>query len=132
MFLDANIFIHAFYDSPGKKTDICRNLMRRISSGEQNATTSCLVIDEIAHFFIQKRGKDFALAMLRNLTENPHLSILPLDEKSLALLPEYIKLGMDASDAFHAACMRANKIDTICSYDAGFDKISSIKRQEPK
>jgi predicted nucleic acid-binding protein len=62
----------------------------------------------------------------------PNLDLLAVDKKAAQTVPEFFKSGLEPRDAMHAATMKANSIETICSYDRAFDKIKGIKRQEPK
>jgi len=131
MFLDANIFIYAYLGSGEQKTRSCRKLLGRISSGEQRATTSALVAEEVLHIFLGRKGKAFAFRVLKNILDNPNLEVLPLDEKALMLSPEFIEAGLGSADALHAAAMKANGEATICSFDRGFDRAPGIRRKEP-
>lgn len=131
MFLDANIFINAFH-STGRTGQLCRKLLGRITNGEQVATTSPLVLDEVLYFFIDAKGLAFAERILANLLKTESLHILSVDRSTLLLLPQYLKQGLAPRDALHAATMHANAIDAICSFDHDFDRIKGISRQEPK
>jgi len=132
MFLDANVFIHAYTNGASPKQMKCAALMERILSGEQRASTSSLVINESLFFFLGIGQIEIAERMHRNLLANPHLEILPVDKKVVEASFQYIKDGLQVTDAFHVATMRLNGISTICSYDKGFDKAKEISRQEPK
>ncbi len=131
MFIDANIFIHA-HSSKSAKGKLCASLLERIKAGEQKAHTSVLVMNEV--LFVLKNIHGFVQAekAWNEIIELPNLSILPVDSTVLAKVMPLVKDGLEPADAFHAATMKANGISTICSYDTGFDNISSISRQEPK
>jgi len=131
MFIDANILVHSFLNAKGNEADACRRLMRKVISGEQRATTSALVVEETLHFFLQKRGKAFALRVLRNIMENHNLAILSADERALSLVPEFVDAGLGSADALHAAVMKANGETVICSFDRAFDSAPGIRRKEP-
>jgi len=131
MFLDANIFIYAYLGSGERKTHSCRKLLDKINIGEQRATTSALVAEEVLHIFLSMRGKSFAFRVLKNIIENPNLEVLPLDEKALTLSSEFIEAGLGSADALHAATMKANGETTICSFDRGFDSAPGLRRKEP-
>ncbi len=130
MFLDANVFIHA-YESKGPKFDASRRLLGRINCGEMRAKTSVLVLNEVLHFFSSNYNLESGVKVFSNIRKTPNLEILGVESKDLELVVEFVKQGLDTSDAYHAAVMRANGLDTICSYDKGFDRIKSIRRQEP-
>lgn len=131
MFLDSNILIH-YYLSKTREGPPCATLMRRISSGEQKASISPLVVDEVLYILIKKRGRDFAQRALQAALMNPNLQILSVDQAALSRLPAYLEQGMEPRDALHAATMAVHGISTICSFDEGFDSVAGIRRQLPK
>ncbi len=131
MFLDANIFLCSIF-TRSKEGEDCRNLLKRIARGEQNAAISPLVMDEAMHVLIPKRGLGFAIRFMRSILENPGIKVLAVEERVLNRLPTYLEQGMEPRDAMHAATMRVYSISTICTFDRGFDNKKGIKRQGPK
>ncbi|MFA6328200.1 MAG: type II toxin-antitoxin system VapC family toxin [Candidatus Micrarchaeia archaeon] len=131
MFLDANIFIYAFAGEGERQSRASKKLVGKIATGEQRATTSVLAVEEVLHFFLEKKGKAFAFRVLGNILENQNITIFPLDERTLSLAPGFIEAGLGPADALHAATMKANGEATICSYDKGFDMAPGIRRKEP-
>jgi len=131
MFLDANIFIYAYFGASGRQADACGKLLEKVLSGEQRATTSVLVAEEVLHFFVENKGKAMALQVLRNISENQNLAKLPVDGRVLMLVPEFIEAGLGSADALHAAVMKANGEAVICSFDRGFDSAPGLRRKEP-
>ncbi len=130
MFLDANIFIH-IYGANDKKREACLKLLAKVHSGEQGAVTSALVLDEVLFVVSNTRGMEIAEQAWNNMLNFPNLQILPVDEKVLQQVMRFVKAGLEPRDAFHAATMKVNNVETICSYDRGFDNKAGIKRQEP-
>ncbi len=131
MFIDANIFIYAYVSSDKRKM-ACKAILDKIALGEQHASTSPLAMDEVLYYVLERYGLEKAEGVWERMLRMPNLSILAIDSWVTSHVFSFVKAGLDPRDAFHAACMKANGISTICSYDAGFDKISSINRQEPK
>ena len=130
MFLDANIFIHT-YGANDKKREACLKLLAKVHSGEQNAVTSTLVLDEVLFVILNARGAEIAEQAWNNMLSFPNLQILPVDEKVLLHVMKFVKAGLEPRDAFHAATMKVNNVETICSYDTDFDKVKGLKRQQP-
>ncbi|MFH1094593.1 MAG: type II toxin-antitoxin system VapC family toxin [Candidatus Micrarchaeota archaeon] len=130
MFLDANIFIY-IYSSGGPQAQRCQKLLDRIAKGEQNAMTSTLVVNEVLYHLAERKGIERAAQNIGTIISTPHLTILGVEANSIAPAIEYMRKGLETSDAFHAALMRQNGIKTLCSYDKDFDKIKEIKRKEP-
>ena len=132
MFIDANVFINAYIakDFAGEKA---MALLKRIKSGEQNAATSPMVLDETVYIIAKNRGIEFALRTHKNTLNISNLQILPINKRTCESLPEIIfETDLEPHDAFNIAVMRENNISTICSFDRDFDKIKGIKRVEPK
>jgi len=130
MFLDSNIFIHYFI-SNSREGPLCASLMRRISTGEQHASTSPLVLDEVIFVLKRERGLEFAKKALNSILINQNIEVLPIDNAVLMRLPEYLDL-LEPRDAMHAATMRVYSISTICSFDRAFDKVKGIRKQVPR
>lgn len=130
MFLDANIFINAAL-SGGKDGMRCRSLMDKIAKGEQHASTSLLALDEVLFTLIELRGREFAAKRYEMAITMPNLELLPVDKRAAHFLMEFFSQGLEPRDALHAATMKANRVETICSFDHAFDKVKGIKRQEP-
>jgi predicted nucleic acid-binding protein len=131
MFIDSNVFI-TYYMDGGKQGQGARQLVKKLYSGEQNAATSSLVINEVCHFFMHHGGLPVVEKVHQQLLSLPNLAILAIDDRIARLSIEYMREGLDVSDSFHAATMKAGSLDTICSYDKAFDKVKGIKRQEPR
>ena len=131
MFIDANIFIQA-YAIKSQESIRCIQLLKKIDSGEQNAFTSPLVMDEVLYYILENKGIENAEKVWNNVLKIQHLEFLSIDKPVMGHVLGYVKNGMAPRDAFHASTMKVNGIGTICSYDKGFDTISGIKRQEPK
>ncbi len=131
MFLDANILIHA-YGVADRKGQACATLMTQIIQGEQKASTSVMVINEVLYFFLQSGGPQRAREVWVNIRKITHLKILGVGEDSIERAIRHMESGLDTTDAFHAAVMDSDGTGVICSYDRAFDKIKTIRRQEPK
>ncbi len=132
MFLDANIFIYSFGNKEGASKSACANQLKRIINGEMRAQTSTLVLNEVLYYFENKYSKQDALRIFNNIISFKNLDILPVDRNALLYVSEFSNAGFEASDAYHAAVMKSNGLDTICTYDKAFDKAKGLKRQEPK
>jgi len=130
MFIDANVFLAAFLDSQEQGIR-SKALMAKVARGEQNAITNVLVVNEVLYIIKGKRGLEEMKSAYRMLISYSHLSIMPIDEKTVAQSMQYMDGGLEVSDAFHAATMKMAGVGTICSYDPHFDKAKGIKRREP-
>ena len=131
MFLDANVFIHA-YDSTDGPGQACSKLLRQISSQQQRATTNWLVLNEVVYYYVKAGRLAHAVQFWNTACRNIGLTILPIDSQVARHVIHFIQLGLAPTDAFHAATMKAHQIGVLCSYDKAFDKIEGIRRVEPQ
>jgi predicted nucleic acid-binding protein len=131
MFIDANVFIHAYISKDTKGRD-SKKFLSRLINGEQVAITSPLIFDEVIHVILMNFDKKNAKNVWNNMIKIQNLKIYAIDEKTMSYVMHFIEEGLEPRDAFHAATMYVNGITTICSYDKHFDNIKGIKRQEPK
>jgi predicted nucleic acid-binding protein len=130
MFIDSNIFLYAV-SIGGKKEEKCREFIKKIAKGEQNSTTSVLVLDEVAWVLLERNGRDAALKAWGKIMGIPNLRIVDINASVARLAPEFLKQGLDPRDAIHAATMKAHGIETILSYDSHFDSVNGMRRQTP-
>ena len=68
----------------------------------------------------------------QSITSLENLAILPVNDKVTVKAMDFIRDGMEITDAFHAATMGVHHIETICSFDPHFDGKKGIRRQLPK
>ncbi|MEW5996478.1 MAG: type II toxin-antitoxin system VapC family toxin [Candidatus Micrarchaeota archaeon] len=130
MFIDSNIFMNAI-SLQAREGARCRDFMKKIAKGEQNSTTSVLVLDEVIWLILKNSSTENAIATWERIISTPNLKILPIDQAVARLVPAFLKQGLDPRDAVHAATMKAHGIETILSYDRHFDSIKGITRQTP-
>ena len=130
MFIDSNIFMHAI-SLHGRECGRCRDFIKKIAKGEQNSTTSVLVLDEVVWLVLKDATPEDAAAAWEKILNIPNLKVLDIDRSVARLVPAFLKQGLDPRDAIHAATMKAHGVETILSYDSHFDSVKGIRRQEP-
>jgi predicted nucleic acid-binding protein len=130
MFIDSNIFLYAI-SIGGKKEERCRSFLDKIARGEQNSSTSALVLDEVAWIISEKKGEEAAVKAWEKIMAIPNLKIVGINEDVARLVPSFLRQGLDPRDAIHAATMKFYGIQTILSYDRHFDLLKGFSRQEP-
>lgn len=130
MFIDSNVFMHAI-SLQGREGQRCRDFIKKIARGEQNSTTSVLVLDEVVWLIMRGSGLEDAIATWEKIISIPNLKILDINQSVARLVPAFLKQGLDPRDAIHAATMRVHGIETILSYDRHFDSVKGIRRQGP-
>lgn len=132
MFIDANVFIIAALGRDARARR-CQDFLRRVESGEQNAITSVLVLDEVLRAVtLRYDNREKSEAIVRKLAATPNLTVCDITlAHFLDSLPHVRSGALDPHDALHAAVMKAQGVSTILSYDKDFGKIKSVKRMEP-
>lgn len=133
-FVDTNIFIRFLTRDDEEKADACLLLLKKARSGEVKLQTTESVITEIVYILSSKKlyklsrldilEKVALILKIRGLTI-PHKRIL------LRALDVYSQTALDFEDAVLIAHMQRTKSRELFSYDAGFDKIPSVRRLEP-
>ena len=128
IFIDSNIPMYLIgAEHPHKRETITQ--LEQFVIEKQQLVTNTEVLQEIMHRYTAIHKKDaiqHAFDALYGFIDE----IFPIFEedclKAKDLLLAYKNLS--ARDALHAAQMKRLKIDTLFSFDSGFDKISGIKR----
>ncbi len=135
-FLDANIFIYAFYTPTGKlqkrqremKT-ASQEIVRRVNDGEEDVVTTVVHLSEIVN--ILKRAlslEDLAHIVTTFYSlDNMHIDgVSPKDY--LGAIELMGELSLDANDALAVQVMRHRGIEQIYSFDRGFEHVGGIRR----
>ena len=135
-FLDANIFIYAYYkprvrlDRDQKRMkNASRKIIEGINSGRIEVLTSVVHLSEVSN--ILKRS--LSLKELKYLIEtlysldNVIVSDVTADDYLIAAeMGE--ELGLDPNDALAVHLMQEKDISEVYSFDDGFEKIEGITR----
>jgi len=132
IFVDTNIFLRYFTKDDEEKAKEVLELLKKVDRGEEEITTSSLVIFE-------------TIFTLNSYYEVPRekikdLIFLILDLKGLKLrdkrtykeaLEIYANKNISFADAFNYAFAKKKGLDQIYSYDEDFDTFKDIKRITP-
>lgn len=135
-FLDANIFIYAYYrprvrlDRDQKRMkDASKKIIEGINSGRTEVLTSVVHLSEVSN--ILKRS--LSLKELKYLIEtlyslgNVVISDVTADDYLIAAeMGE--ELDLDPNDALAVHLMQKKDISEIYSFDKGFEKIDRVTR----
>lgn len=135
-FLDANVFIYAYYKPKRKLTikerklkEEAKKIIRSISLGKEEVATTVIHLSEMAN--ILKRGMtprelaDFII----NLYILDNLKIYGVSEAEYFAAAELAAdLKIDPNDALAIDFMRRNGIGEIYSFDRDFEGKEGIKR----
>jgi predicted nucleic acid-binding protein len=133
VFLDTNVILRFLLRDDEAKFQRCYDLLKRAETGEERLETSDLVISEVVWVLESTayglgreeiRSRLLPIVRLRGL-RMPARRVL---ERAFDL---YVTKSVDFVDAYNAATMERRGLGQIYSYDADFDKLEGIARQEP-
>ncbi len=135
-FLDANIFVYAYY-RPHVKLDReqrdmkekSKDTVEQISEGKLEVITTVVHLSVISNILKRSMGSEELEALLLTLysLDNVNIEGVSADDYLLAV-DTARELALDPNDALAINVMQKNKIDEILSFDRGFDGVEGIKR----
>lgn len=135
-FLDANIFIYAYY-KPRIELDKAQKVMKakskeiikEINNGKLEVLTTVVHLSEVSN--ILKRSLSIAdlEALLMTLYSMNNVKIEGVSSEDYLLAVDTAsELGLDPNDALAVNAMQKNKIREIVSFDKSFEEVEGIKR----
>jgi len=135
-FLDANIFIYAYYKP--KKTltekeaamkEQAQKIISNISEGKDQIVTSVVHISEIVNIIKNGMPTDMLTQIILGLFMLENVNILDVTKEAYF---SAVEMGNDyklePNDALAVDLMRQNGINEIYSFDDHFDKVDGITR----
>ena len=127
-FVDANVFIYAFIQSPKKDFDVASEILTRIEKGEETFITLPVfqeVVDLLEYNNWRKEVTSFLIAI------NSYVSlqkITPTWKDYVPALDDMKKYGMEFVDALTLQEMKRCACPQIYSNDKDFDRVDWVKR----
>jgi hypothetical protein len=135
-FLDANIFIYAYYKP--KKTltekeaamkEQAQKIISNISEGKEQIVTSVVHISEIVNIIKNGMPTDMLTQIILGLFMLENVNILDVTKEAYF---SAVEMGNDyklePNDALAVDLMRQNGINEIYSFDDHFNKVDGITR----
>ena len=133
-FLDANIFIYAYYRPKKQLTekeeamkDQAKKIVSNISQGKEQVTTTVVHISEIVNILKNGLAQDQLTQIILGLFMLNNVKIMEVTKDSYfaaAELGEDLKL--EPNDALAVNIMRQNEIAEIYTFDEHFTNIDGI------
>lgn len=128
IFTDSNIPMYLIGVEHPNKWEAAR-VARQLADEGEKLVTNTEVLQEILHRYTAiRRKQDIQLALdsLYGMIDE----VLIITEADVLAAKETLLSyeGLSARDALHAAQMKRLKIDTIFSFDRGYDQLPGIKR----
>lgn len=132
-FLDANIFIYAYYKPRVELSERARwmkeeskNILKRVNDGEEVVTT-VVHLSEINNFLKKSMDLNSLQNLLLELYSLENLKIIDVNaEDYLAAIAMMVETGLDANDCLALKVMKDLGVTEIYSFDRGFEKF--VKR----
>jgi len=129
IYLDSNVFIYAALGG-GKEAIWCRDLIRRVSEGDEAALTSALTVDEVVYQVRVSRGLEASIQAGEAVLQMAHLTVAPADAETLwKSLDLGRQLGLHPRDAIHAATALIRSSSELISEDSDFDRVDGLRRR---
>ncbi len=136
-FLDANVFVYAYYKPRGKLTkeqkdlkDKAKAIVKAINEGREEVITSVVHLSEISNILKRAMPTSELHNFLLGLYSRENVKIVGVTSADYLLAIELMnELDMDPSDTLAVAIMKRNNLKEIYTFDKGFDKIKEIKRK---
>src|SRR3989454_11750876 len=82
IYLDSNVFIYAALGG-GKEGRWCRDLIRRVTEGGEEAVTSALTVDEVVYQVRVSRGLETSVQAGEAVLQMGHLTVAPTHTETL-------------------------------------------------
>jgi len=131
-FVDTNVFLRFLTRDDPAKSERCRRLFEQAVAGTIALRTSELVIAEVVWTLLSyyELPKPVVIEKVSQILNTPNLAVTNQDALIEALVL-WSRHNCDFIDAYNAALMRYDGLTELVSYDADFDLLPSIRRQEP-
>lgn len=128
ILIDTNILMYsAGAEHPNKAPSLA--ILRRVASGEMEATIDAEVLQEILHRYLALNrwpdGKK-VYELARKLF--PEVLAITAEVMDQAKKLADVDPSLSARDAVHAAVVSSYRLEGICTFDSDFDRIHGCRR----
>ena len=135
-FLDANIFIYAYYKPKKQLTqrekqmkERAKQIISNISQGKEEVTITVVTLSEIVNILKHGMPLDQLTKIIRGIFMLDNVKIHGVTREAYFAATELGEdLRLEANDALAVDVMRMNNIEEIYSFDEDFDQIEGISR----
>jgi uncharacterized protein len=135
-FLDANVFIYAFYKPKKQLTpkelqmkQQAKRILRDVSEGKEEVLTTVVHISEVVNILKHRMPLDQLTALIRGLFMLDNVKILGVGSDGYFAANELGEdLKLEANVALAVDVMKINGISEIYSFDEHFENIKEIVR----
>lgn len=135
-FLDANVFIYAYYkpkvrlDSDQKRMKgTSKNIISEINDGRIEVMTSVVHLSEVSNILKRSLSVGKLTSLIETLYSLDNVIIAGITANDYLIATEIgEELDLDPNDALAVHLMQENNISEIYSFDRGFEKVEGITR----
>lgn len=135
-FLDANIFIYAYYkpkrqlsQKEKQMKDYAKKIVNDISQGKEEVVTTVVHLSEIVNILKHSISPEQLTNIILGLFMLKNVKIYGVSEKAYFAATELgADLKLDSNDALAIDFMHLNNLKEIYSFDEDFDKVKGIER----
>jgi uncharacterized protein len=128
VFVDSNIPMYvAGRDHPHREP--ARRFLARVQNGEVEGCTSTEVLQEILYRYVGLRRTDLAVEVY-DLFVRLCSTVFPVTLADTDRARDMVQAGtqIGVRDAIHAAVMLNNDVQTIATFDEGFEQVAGVER----
>lgn len=128
IFLDANIPMYS-YGAHHPNKAVAQRLLEEAAIQAKRLVTSAEVLQEILHHYTAIRRPD-AIQPCFDLVLGLVSEVFAVELTDVEAAKQLLSDGLDVSarDALHIAVMRRHGVETIMSFDRGFDRSPGLTR----
>lgn len=135
-FLDANIFIYAYYKPKKQLTEkeqqmkkLSKRIISEVSLGKVEVITTVVHVSEVANILKHGLPSEQLTAIIQGLFMLENVKILGVCAEVYFAATELGEdLKLEVKDALAVDVMRQNDVEEIYSFDEHFDQLDGIKR----
>jgi len=135
-FLDANVFIYAYYKPKKQLTqkekqmkEHAKKIISGVSQGKEEVIMTVVHVSEIVNILKHGMPLDQLTTIVRGLFMLDNVKIMSVTREAYFAATELgDDLKLEANDALAVDVMRLNNIKEIYSFDEDFDQIEGITR----
>jgi len=135
-FLDANVFIYAYYKPKKQLTDKekqmkeqAKKIIADISQGKEKALITVVHLAEIVNILKHGMPLEKLTEVIRGILMLENIKVQSVTKEAYFIANELgDDLKLEANDALAIDIMRSNNVTKIFSFDKDFDHIEGITR----
>jgi hypothetical protein len=135
-FLDANIFVYAYYkpkkvltEKEKQMKEQAQKIISNISECKEHVMITVVHVSEVVNILKHGMPQEHLTTIIKGLFMLENIKIIDVTrDEYFAALELGVDLKLEANDALAVDVMRQNEIEEIYSFDEHFDHIEGITK----